>query len=73
MAKTQIGVRLPNDLLQAVDKLGEEELRDRTNTVEWILLRWFREHRPDLLDPKVSFDELKDAFGQAHKLPESPK
>ena len=50
MGKTQIGVRIPGELLRALDMLGAEQVRDRTNTVEWILVSWFREHRPELLD-----------------------
>lgn len=39
------------DLKAAVERLAEENNRSASNTAETIMLEWFREHRPDLLEP----------------------
>jgi hypothetical protein len=52
MARTQIGARLTDELVSAIDKLAAEQVRDRTNMIEFILVDWIREHRPELLKPE---------------------
>lgn len=51
MAKEMVGLRLPQSLIDAVDVIAQEETRTRANAIERILTAWFREHRPDLLEP----------------------
>ena len=47
--RINIGMKILPSLLEAVDGLAEQENRTRSNTIEDVLLRWFREKRPDLL------------------------
>lgn len=49
MARTQIGARLEDDLVKAIDILATEQIRDRSNMIEYILTDWIKQHRPELL------------------------
>lgn len=44
-------VRFPADIADALDKLREEAGRTRSNMIKRVVELWFREHRPDLLEP----------------------
>ena len=49
MAKKQIGVRLETKLVEALDKLALEDVRDRSSMIEAILTRYVREKAPEYL------------------------
>ena len=42
------------DIDEALGKKAAEDNRSKSNTVETIILEWFREHRPDLLPTDFS-------------------
>jgi metal-responsive CopG/Arc/MetJ family transcriptional regulator len=44
--KTQISIRLTDDLLDQLQKLAKEERRNRSNMVEYLLREKLREIRP---------------------------
>ena len=52
MAKEFIGIRLPPELITALDVISLREIRSRANVVEMILTSWIMEHDPGLLPPK---------------------
>ena len=41
MEKTQVQVRIPNDLLEKIDQKGYDEVRSRSNVIIWILTEFF--------------------------------
>jgi len=47
MKTEQISFRLPAPLLSCIDELAKEEIRTRTNMIEFMLVDWLREHRPN--------------------------
>lgn len=58
MAKEFVGLRLPPELISSIDALAREETRSRANAIERVLTAWFREHRPDLLEPPMPFEQV---------------
>jgi hypothetical protein len=46
------------ELKAAIDRLGDENNRSASNTAETIMLEWFRDHRPELLNQPVPFEEI---------------
>ena len=47
-----MGMRINPEIIAAIDKLAEEQNRNRSNAIEWILAEWFKEHRPEFLPHK---------------------
>jgi hypothetical protein len=45
MAKTQIAIRLDDELLELVDELAKAEDRTRTDVIEGVLERWIGEEQ----------------------------
>jgi metal-responsive CopG/Arc/MetJ family transcriptional regulator len=52
MAKLRISVSIDERYLKALDKIAEIEVRDRSNVVEMIIVKYIREHYPNLLPPE---------------------
>ena len=50
MATEQISFRLSKDLLETIDFLAVEQLRTRSNMIEFMLTSWIREHAPHMQD-----------------------
>jgi len=50
MATEQISFRLSKDLLESIDFLAVEQLRTRSNMIEYMLTSWIREHAPNMLE-----------------------
>jgi len=50
MATEQISFRLSKDLLESIDFLAVEQLRTRSNMIEYMLTSWIREHAPNILE-----------------------
>lgn len=44
-----ISLKMLPELIQALERLAEEEGRTRSNVLERAVHGWFRDHRPDLL------------------------
>jgi hypothetical protein len=53
-------MRINPEIIKAIDALAAEQNRNRSNTIEWVLFEWFREHRPELTKP-VIIDAVKIA------------
>ena len=47
-----ISAKILPELIAALEQLAEEEGRTRSNVMERAIHAWFREHRPDLLEPQ---------------------
>jgi hypothetical protein len=58
MAKEFVGLRLPPDLIASIDALATEETRSRANAIERVLTSWFKEHRPDLLNRPLPYEDV---------------
>jgi hypothetical protein len=61
MPTDQISLRLPKELLAAIDTIAKEELRTRTNMIEYILTTWMIENHCDEL-PDAFVDNPRKAF-----------
>jgi hypothetical protein len=53
MGREYVGMRINPEILKAVDALAKGQNRNRSNTIEWVLFEWFREHRPELIKPAI--------------------
>lgn len=64
MEKRQfVGLKIPPDLITAIDALAEAQGRTRSNMMEQILLGWIREHYPSLLPPPTPVVPVKKKKG----------
>lgn len=50
--KTQFSIRLSAELVDAIDSLASEQVRDRTSMIEYILTLYVRDNPPKLADKK---------------------
>ena len=46
-------MRLNPEIIKAIDTLANEQNRNRSNTIEYVLFEWFREHRKELVEPAI--------------------
>ena len=44
MKRTMISIRIPDDLLKAVDEAAKEAFRNRTRQIEFIIHEWALRH-----------------------------
>jgi len=54
MGREYVGMRINPEVIKAVDTLAKEQNRNRSNTIEWVLFEWFREHRAELIKPAIN-------------------
>lgn len=67
-----LSMKILPELIAALDRLSAEENRSRSNTAEQVLLKWFREHRLDLLsppNPEETNDQFRKALGLDDQKP----
>ena len=81
MAREYVGMRLNPEIVKAIDELAKEQNRNRSNTIEWVLFEWFREHRPEFCQPVIkeaarfaisdnlSEEEISEAFNILAHIP----
>jgi hypothetical protein len=50
MKRSFIGLRIKPEILKAIDKLAEEQGRNRSNMIEFIVSEWIKEKRPEILE-----------------------
>ena len=49
MAKEQLTIHIPENLLRAIEKLANDELRSKANMIEYILTDWMRNNHEEYL------------------------
>jgi hypothetical protein len=53
MGREYVGMRINPEIIKAIDVLAKEQNRNRSNTIEWVLFEWFREHRAEFIKPAI--------------------
>ena len=53
MGREHIGMRISPEIIKAIDIIAKEQNRNRSNTIEWLLTEWLREHRHELFQPVI--------------------
>ena len=59
MAKEQLTIHIPENLLRAIEKLANDELRSKANMIEYILTDWMRNNHDKCLE---NYDEILDRY-----------
>jgi hypothetical protein len=77
MGREYVGMRINPKIIEAIDEIAREQNRNRSNTIEWVLFEWLREHRPELVRSLINkaitaerFDEeTKEAMELIARMP----
>jgi hypothetical protein len=54
MATEQFTIRLPVELMRAIEHLAKDEMRSKANMVEYILTSWITDNRFTYLEEEMS-------------------